>query len=332
MSKLSRIVRSVKAFTEELARDHSHLAAATTTPARRPKLGIALGGGFARGMSHIGILKVLEEEKIPIDFIAGTSVGAVVGAGYCSGLSAKELEEIACITRFKDFARWTISRFGVCSNDRMTGFLHRLLRVNSFEELRIPLAVSATDFATGEGVVFTQGPLIDAVRASCAYPGMFLPVNVNGRLLVDGLLGYPVPVRPLRAMGADRVIAVHLSAHWVKARAPRHVFEVIGQCFSIAENKMRGRWASEADIVLEPSVGEFAYDSFQRSPEMIAIAEKATRAVLPQIKSWFTATQRETVADLHSVDLRDKDLSMVEAERARKGGDLPLAEAPLAAK
>ena len=292
MGRFSRIARSVQAFREELQRPHTKTPQ-QQKPWQRPKLGVALGGGFARGMSHIGILKVLEEENIPIDFVGGTSVGAVIGAGYCSGLSAKELEELACLVRFKDFARWTISRFGVCSNDRMQGFLEKIIKPRTFEELRIPLAVSATDFTTGEGVVFNSGPLIDAVRASCAYPGMFLPVRVDSRLLVDGLLGYPVPTKPLRAMGADRVIAVHLSAHWVKARGPRHVFEVIGQCFSIAESKMRAGWAAHADVILEPAVGEFAYDSFARSPEMIELGANSIRAVLPEIKSWFAQPATE---------------------------------------
>src|SRR5205085_4943686 len=117
----------------------------------------------------------------------------------------------------------------------MTGFLQRVLRVESFEELRIPLAVSATNFQTGEGVVFRDGSLIDAVRASCAYPGMFLPVEVGGSMYVDGLLGYPVPAKPLRQMGADPVIAAHVSAHACDGKVPRHVFEVMGQCLSFAQ-------------------------------------------------------------------------------------------------
>lgn len=307
MKPFSRIVRSVKAFREELARPHP-LGATPASPAR-PKIGLAFGGGFARGMSHIGVLKVFEEEKIPIDFIAGTSVGAVVGAGYCSGLSAKELEEIACLVRFKDFARWTISRFGVCSNDRMTGFLHKLLKTRTFEELRIPLAVSTTDFVTGEPVVFRSGSLVDAVRASCAYPGMFLPVNINGRLLVDGLLAYPVPATPLRQMGADRVVAVHLSAHWVIGRGPRHVFDVIGQCFSIAQEKMCSVWQKDTDVIIDPQVGGFAYDSFERSPEMIKLGVAATRQALPQIKSWLAAAEAaQTLADLSAARIEPKSV------------------------
>lgn len=295
MRPFSKIVRSVKAFREELARRQGRVieAPAPLPLAKRPRIGIALGGGFARGMSHIGVLKVFEQERIPIDYIAGTSVGAVIGAAYCSGMSAKEMEEIAMLVRFKDFARWTISRFGLCSNDRMTGFLEKLLKVRSFENLRVPLAVAATNFTTGEGVVFKSGSLIDAVRASCAYPGMFLPVNLNGKLYVDGLLGYPVPAKPLREMGADRVISVHLAAHWVTGKGPRHIFDVIGQCFSIAQERMSAIWKQYTDLMVEPDIARFGYDEFQRSPEMIAIAEAATREILPQVRAWLEGTEPE---------------------------------------
>ncbi len=252
-----------------------------------PSIGIALGGGFARGLTHVGVLKVFEEEGIPISFIAGTSVGSVIGAAYCSGVSAKELEEIASLVRFKHFARWTISRFGIASNDRMIGFLKRIVKVRTFEELRIPLAVTATDFVTGDGVVFRKGDLIEPVRASCAYPGMFLPVNINGRLLIDGLLAHAVPTVPLREMGAERVLGVYLSAHWVNLNGPRHVFDVIGQCFSIAQQKMCGLWESSADLILTPDVRGFSYDGFERASELIAAGEAVTRAALPKIRAWM---------------------------------------------
>lgn len=283
LSKIQQIVRSVQAFKRELTRPHP------AAPAPRPRIGIALGGGFARGLAHIGVLKVLEENAIPIDFIAGTSVGSVIGAAYCSGIDAAELQELAALVRFKDFARWTISRFGFATNDRMTGFLKRLLRCKTFEELRIPLAVTATDFVTGDGVVFRTGPLVDAVRASCAYPGMFLPVNVNGRLLVDGMLAYTVPTTPLRDMGADRVLAVYLSAHWVNKTGPRHVFDVIGQCFSIAQARMCSLWQKDASLTVEPDVGAFAYDAFVRAPELIAAGRAAATAALPAIRAWISA-------------------------------------------
>jgi NTE family protein len=242
------------------------------------------------------VLKVLEEEQIPIDFIAGTSVGSVIGAAYASGVSAKELAEIAGLVRFKDFSRWTFSRFGIFSNDKMALFLTKFLRCKSFEDLRIPLAVTATDILTGEPVVFTSGDMVDPVRASCAYPGMFLPVNVNGRLLVDGLLAHGVPAAPLRQMGAEKVIAIYLSAHWVKPKGPRHVFDVIGQCFSIAQTRMCGPWKAASDVILEPAIGEFGYDDFNRAPDLIRAGEVVARAAMPQIREWIPIHQEIKIA------------------------------------
>ena len=288
---MNRIVRSWRAFRTELTRPPEKPLQPVTTPKKRPTLGIALGGGFARGLAHVGVLKVLEEENIKIDYMAGTSVGSVIGAAYCSGISAKELEEIAGLVRFKDFARWTLSRYGFCTNDRMEHFLTRVVRCKNFEELKIPLAVAATDFENGDPVVFREGCILDPVRASCAYPGMFLPVKLNGRMLVDGMLGYAVPTTPLRQMGADRVIGVYLSAHWVNMKGPRHLFDVIGQCFSIAQAAMSESWKRDADLVIEPNVDGFAYDDFARAPELIKAGEIAMRSILPQVKAWLAVDE-----------------------------------------
>jgi NTE family protein len=256
-----------------------------------PGIGIALGGGFARGIAHIGVLKVLEEEKIPISYVAGTSVGALIGAAYCSGLSVPELEEVARRVRFKTFARWTLSRHGFATNQRMIGFLNSILKVKSFEELRLPLAVTATDLSTGEGVVFHSGPLVDPVRASCAYPGMFLPVNIRGRWLVDGMLAHAVPTRPLLDMGAKRVVAVHLKGKWSNASAPRHLFDVIGQCFAIAQDMSSSHWKQAADLIIEPDVNGFEYDAFVHTGALIKAGEVATRQALPALKKWAETPQ-----------------------------------------
>src|ERR1700677_619319 len=153
--------------------------------------------------------------------------------------------------------------------------------------LHIPLGVTATDFNTGEGVVFSSGSIIDPVRASCAYPGMFLPVETGGRWLVDGMLSHPVPTHPLRKMGAERVLAVHLKGQWSKAGAPRHLFDVIGQSFAIAQDMMGPVWRSAADCVIEPDVAGFDYDDFRRADELIHVGEQATRKALPQVREWF---------------------------------------------
>ncbi|MFZ0138488.1 MAG: patatin-like phospholipase family protein [Candidatus Sulfotelmatobacter sp.] len=290
MKSLGKIIRSVQAFGRELSRK------GTVPELRIPSIGVALGGGFARGMAHIGVLKVLEQEGIPVRIIAGTSVGALIGACYCSGLSIEELEDVAHSVRFTTFARWTVSRYGFASNDRMMQFLNRTLKVKTFEELRIPLGITATDFNTGEGVVFHSGSMVDPVRASCAYPGMFLPVNIRGRWLVDGMLSHPVPTSPLHEMGADRVIAVHLRGQWSKDGAPRHLFDVIGQSFAIAQDQMSHLWRGAADVIVEPDVAGFAYDDFKRAGELITAGEIAARKVLPEVRRWLEMPETSTVA------------------------------------
>jgi NTE family protein len=281
----------MQAFGRELSRTASVGAEAKRVPA----IGIALGGGFARGIAHVGVLKVLEEEGIPVRMIAGTSVGALIGAAYCSGVTIAELEEVAYKVRFTTFARWTLSRYGFASNDRMVSFLTRTLKVQTFEELRIPLGVTATDFNTGEGTVFTSGSIIDPVRASCAYPGMFLPVEIRGRWLVDGMLSHPVPTRPLRVMGAERVLAVHLRGQWSKTTAPRHLLDVVGQSFAIAQDMMSPVWKSAADLVIEPDVAGFDYDDFKRAGELIRVGELAMRAALPEVRKWLEAPAEAAV-------------------------------------
>ena len=282
VKSLGKIIRSVQAFGRELSRKTVPVA-----PALTPTIGVALGGGFARGIAHIGVLQVLEEEGIPIHVVTGTSVGALIGACYCSGLSIAEMVEVAHNTRFTTFARWTLSRYGFASNDRMVSFLTRILKCKTFEELRIPLGISATDFNTGEGVVFHSGSIVDPVRASCAYPGMFLPVEIRGRYLVDGMLSHPVPTRPLREMGADRVLAVHLKGTWANGGAPRHLFDVIGQSFAIAQDAMSSLWKDAADLVIEPDVAGFAYDDFKRADDLIRVGELAMREALPQVRKWL---------------------------------------------
>jgi NTE family protein len=282
VKSLDKIIRSVQAFGRGLS------SPVGTGQAEFPGIGLALGGGFARGIAHIGVLKVLEEESIPISMVAGTSVGAIVGATYCSGATIAELEQMAMRVRFKDFARWTLSRYGFASNERMIKFLSSILKVKTFEELRIPLAVTATDFATGAGVVFHSGPLVDPVRASCAYPGMFLPVKIRGRLLVDGMLAHAVPTLPLREMGAKKILAVHLKGTWTNGDAgPRHLFDVIGQCFAISQEMNCGVWKAAADLIIDPDVNGFKYDDFGRCAELIRSGETATRAALPEIRKWI---------------------------------------------
>jgi NTE family protein len=279
MKQLSQISRSVQVFFHTLSAPQKSEA----VPPQRT-LGLALGGGFARGMVHIGVLKVLEEAGIPIAAIAGTSAGAIVAAGFCGGLPATKLAEIGRRLRFKDLARWTLQRGGFCNNDRLGSLLSRICPCKEFSELDIPLAVVATELASGQPAIFRSGSLCEAVRASCAYPGIFTPVAIAGKLYVDGMLSYEVPTTPLKQMGVDCVLGVHLRSRWNGKDAPRHFFDVIGQCFAIAQVRMSMQWERDADLLLHPNVEGFAFDDFERTDELIAIGEESMRAALPELK------------------------------------------------
>ena len=272
----------MRAFFHELTAPQKVIT--TTTPPQL-SLGLALGGGFARGMVHIGVLKVLEEAGIPIAAIAGTSSGSIVGAGYCSGRSAGEMAEIGRRLRFWDFARWTLGRGGFCTNDRLISLLSRLCLCKDFSELRTPLAVVATELASGQPAIFRAGSLCDAIRASCAYPGIFTPIAIDGVLHVDGMLSYEVPTTPLKQMNIGCVLGVHLRTRWNTSGSPRHFFDVIGQCFAIAQTRMSLHWAQDADLLLQPDVADFGFDDFERADELIAIGEDAMRSALPALKA-----------------------------------------------
>jgi NTE family protein len=252
--------------------------------AQRPRIGIALSGGFARGIAHIGVLRVLEQHHIPIDCLSGTSVGALIAAAYASGTSLDEMERQANFTRFTDFGRWTLSRMGLASNEKLNEFLARFTTVTRFEDLKIPLAIAATDLAAGKTVYFSRGDLRLAVRASCAYPGLFLPIEIDGQMLVDGFVTDPVPVDGARQLGADIVISVYLSTAANQER-PRSVFEVIGRAYSIVQLANEPVWRGGSSVVIEPDVTGIQWDEFSKTPEMVAAGESATRRALPAIRA-----------------------------------------------
>ena len=253
----------------------------------RPTIGVALGGGFARGIAHLGVLRVLQQEGIPVDFLSGTSAGSMLAIAYASGHTIAEITAQAKATRFKDFGHWKLSWMGLASNQKLEHYPRKYLGVSTFEELKIPLAIAASDLGTGEPTYFTRGPLGPALRASCAYPGMFVPVELEGRMLVDGFLAAPVPVDALRVMGADIVIAIFLEA--ASNRKPSSIVDVISLSFAILQRHADLEWRRTADIVIEPNVKNFLWDDFEKTPELIAAGELAARAVLPKIRAVIEA-------------------------------------------
>lgn len=250
----------------------------------RPRVGLALGGGFARGISHIGVLRVFEQEGIPVEFIAGTSVGALIAAGYASGASLDYMEAQGSGTTFRDFGRWTLSRMGMASNERLENFLHKFTSARYFEEMKIPLSIVATDLIKGESVYFTEGEIGPALRASCAYPGLFLPVEYRGRILVDGFLTEAVPTEAVKRLGATVIIAVYLEPGELKER-PRNTIEVIGRSFSIIQGTYEQPWRALADVVMEPDVHDVLWDGFVQTPRLVAAGAAAARAAMPKIRA-----------------------------------------------
>ena len=267
----------------ERVREFAYTQPPGAEPQGRPRVGVALGGGFARGIAHLGVLRVLEKELIPVDCLAGTSAGAMLAIAYASGHPIHEIVAQARATRFKDFGNWRLSWMGLASNQKLEHYPRKYLGVSTFEELRIPLAIAATDLSTGEPVYFTKGPLGPALRASCAYPGMFVPVELEGRTLVDGFLAAPVPVEALRTMGADVVIAIFLEA--ANNRKPASIVDVIGLSFAILQRHADLEWRRTADIIIEPIVKDFLWDDFEKTSALIAAGETAARAALPKIRA-----------------------------------------------
>jgi NTE family protein len=263
-------------------------------PAERPRIGLALSGGFARGIAHIGVLRILREAGIPVDVIAGTSVGALIGAAFCAGAPLEEMERLAATTSFADFGRWTPSWLGLATNQRLEKFLARFTPVKTFEEMSIPLAIATTDINAGISVYHTRGPVGLPLRASCAYPGLFVPIQFEGRTLVDGFLTAPVPVEGAMLLGADVIVAVYLEAGNIEQ--PRTFTDILSRSFTIIQHHADLTWRQQADIIIEPDVSPFVWDDFTKTPEMVNAGAAATLAALPAIRAALNGEKRDSAA------------------------------------
>lgn len=256
----------------------------TGAPSQRSGLGLALGGGFARGFAHLGVLKVFQDHKIQVSHIAGSSVGSILGAAYASGAPLERIIDACRTLRFRDIARWRVSRLGLASNQRLGALIERVFGSRQFEDLQIPLAVVATDLSSGEPAVFTQGNLVDAIRASCAFPGLFEPVHIGTRCLADGGLVAPVPTQAARRLGAQTVIGVSVGMQDGHRGAPTNVFQVVSRAVSAAQKHQLEVWERYADLVLRPDVQSLAWDDFARADEAIEAGAAAACRALPRIK------------------------------------------------
>src|SRR5947207_14181487 len=260
----------------------------------RPRVGLALAGGFARGIAHIGVLRGFRDAGIPIDCVAGTSVGALIGVGYCAGVSLERMQEIGQATHFTDFGRWTPSWLGLATNQRLEKYLANMTSATTFAELQTPLAISATDINEGVTIYYLNGAIAPPLRASCAYPGLFVPIQFEGRTLVDGFLTAPVPVEGALLLGADIIIAVYLESGNIEE--PRTFTDVLSRSFNIIKRHADLAWRTQADIIIEPDVKNFVWDDFTKTPDMVAAGEAAALAALPEIRALLQGEKRDSAA------------------------------------
>jgi NTE family protein len=263
---------------------------------RRPRLGLALSGGAARGVAHVGVLRVFREHGIPVDCVAGTSAGALVAGAFAAGMSVEELEEIGRRLRWRDFGRVTLSRLGVQSSARMEEYVRARFPITRFEELKIPFAAVATDLHTGAAVVMRDaGDVAFAIRASCALPGWYVPVvDEQGRQLVDGGLVANLPTGAVRALGAEVVVGVDVNYEGAKFMGPpRSAIGVLLQSIIVVQRTAVVHQRQSADVVISPQVGHIRWDEMTRADELMAAGAEAARAALPAIKELLEPQPQE---------------------------------------
>lgn len=327
------------------------LLLATALGAPRPRIGVALGGGGARGAAHVAILRQLEAQHIPVDYIAGTSMGAVVGGLYASGMTPDEIERALTTidwrdalndrTRYKDLAyrrKEDDNRYltaleaglrgghialpsGLRSGQKLRFLLQSYLvpvaGVHDFSKLSVPFKAVAADIETGEAVVLDHGDLAQSIRASMSIPGVFSPVEIDGHMLVDGGVADNVPVDVVRAMGADVVIAVDVGSPLLKREQLGSYLAVTGQVLTILTRQNAQKQLANADVVLAPAVSEFATMDFERVKEIIDRGDAYAREQAPRLASYVA----EEVTNRPLPDRGDRTIDYVEVEGSRRVDD-----------
>ncbi len=257
-----------------------------------PKIALVLGGGGTRGFAHVGVIKALEAQGIFPDIIVGTSVGSAIGALYAAGYTGFQLQEMSIPMKEERVIDWSWPNRGLFIGKPLQTFINQAVRQAPLEKLRRTFAVVATDLASGEKVVFRTGNTGLAVSASCAVPGIFQPVVINGRSYVDGGLVRPVPASEGRALGADFVIAVNISNLPQNNRTDTTV-EVLMQTFDIMSQTINRYELSNADVVIRPVTREIAQGNLDDRHLAILEGEKAVAAILPELKARLEKLRRE---------------------------------------
>jgi len=256
-----------------------------------PKIALALGGGGARGFSEIGVLRVLEQEKIPVDMVVGTSVGSLIGALYCDTGRVLDAEFLAVGIQQEDlfdYRALALLSGGFVKGERLERYIETHLKHKTIEDMAIPFAAVAVDLRTGQPVAFEKGSVAQAVHASCAIPGVFVPVAFGGSTYVDGGVVDPIPADFARQKGADVVIAVAIPKSLPK-EMPDNTLELVHFSWTLMQAEIGRLRAKEADVVIYPDVGNLGFSDFSQKKKLMEAGEAAARRSLPAIRATIAA-------------------------------------------
>lgn len=266
-------------------------------PQQKPaKIALVLGAGASRGFAHVGVLKVLEANKIPVHMVIGTSAGSFVGSLYAYGFTSFQLQKMAHSLDKNEIIDFTVPDNGFVKGERLEEYVNTMVKNTPLEKMRIPFYAVATNIQTGQEVVFSRGNTGTAVRASCSIPGIFRPVKIDGKMYVDGGVVSPIAVDAARRLGADIVIAVDISAD-IDARQPEGTVETILQAAGIMHSKISAIQLAKADVVIRPKVGRIGAADFDKSVDAMIEGEKAGIEILPQIQTIIARLRLEKRLD-----------------------------------
>lgn len=250
---------------------------------KKPKIGLALSGGSALGICHIGAIKALRENNIPIDCVSGTSAGAVVAAALAFDVPLEKMIEISHSLSWSNISRFGYSKLGLNSNEPVAGIIQEMIGDVDIENSPMPLAIVATDIDTGEKVIFRKGKIADAVRASTCIPAFFVPVQIGKRKLVDGGLVENLPTSPLKEMGADIIIGINLG-QWRSYKETENILDVITNSYGILMRPQNHTHDDENGIFIEPHLEKFTPSDFEKVGELMEIGYQAANCVISEIK------------------------------------------------
>ena len=258
---------------------------------------LALGGGFSRGFAHLGVIEVLEQEHIPITGIVGTSIGSLLGAAFADGIPIRDLCDLGRRVQIRDFIRFRKAQPLAQTNDRLGQFVRECFRSSQVEALPIPTAIVTTDIDTRAPYVFYRGPLDLAIRASCAFPGLFEPVEYEGRALADGCVVAPVPTAAAARMNAGCVLGVTVNSGVGTASFVGDITKISKGILEISRGKeLSSSWASEADVMLAPEVQQIGWSDFTRVDEAHAAGADSMRRALPYLRELLARRSERTTA------------------------------------